>query len=140
MADDRSDGTNRRPSENRDGAARASQRQVPPRYIVRRNVLRDFYRVEWARSATRHRISRRRIRSMLEGDCVHLVEAAPRPGLQRRHVFLGEDEDQNSLEVIAVRLSGGDLLVIHAMPMRERYRFDYEEAMRWRSRNRGGEK
>jgi hypothetical protein len=26
------------------------------------------------------------------------------------------------------------------MPMRERYRFDYVEAMRWRSRNRGGEK
>jgi hypothetical protein len=31
-----------------------------------------------------------------------------------------------------VRLSEGELYVIHAMPMRDKYRVQYEEAKRWR--------
>jgi hypothetical protein len=34
---------------------------------------------------------------------------------------------------MAVELSGGDVLVIHAMPLREKYRAQYEEAQKWRS-------
>jgi hypothetical protein len=40
--------------------------------------------------------------------------------------------DGAALEVMAVELEGGDLYVIHAMDLRERYRPQYEEAKRWR--------
>lgn len=33
---------------------------------------------------------------------------------------------------MAVALDSGDLLVVHAMKMRDRYRDKYEEAKRWR--------
>ncbi len=36
------------------------------------------------------------------------------------------------LEVMAVELEDGGLLVIHAMPLRDRYRMQYEEARKWR--------
>jgi hypothetical protein len=44
-----------------------------------------------------------------------------------RLVYLGDDVDERALEVMAVELPGGDLLVIHAMPLRARYRGQYEE-------------
>jgi hypothetical protein len=40
--------------------------------------------------------------------------------------------DGVQLEVMAVELDDGSLLVIHAMPLRERYREQYEEAKEWR--------
>ena len=49
-----------------------------------------------------------------------------------RLVFLGEDDSGLALEVMAVELDDGDLYVIHAMPLRDRYRAEYEEAKRWR--------
>jgi hypothetical protein len=49
-----------------------------------------------------------------------------------RQVFLGDGPDGAVLEVMAVELATGELLVIHAMAMRERYRDHYEEAKRWR--------
>jgi hypothetical protein len=33
---------------------------------------------------------------------------------------------------MAIELEDGDLLVIHAMPLRDRYREQYEEAKAWR--------
>jgi len=36
------------------------------------------------------------------------------------------------LEVMAVELDNRDLLVIHAMALRDRYSEQYEEAKRWR--------
>jgi hypothetical protein len=48
-------------------------------------------------------------------------------------VFLGDDPNGEALEVMAVELCGQELLVIHAMPLRERYRDQYEEARKWRS-------
>ena len=50
-----------------------------------------------------------------------------------RLLFLGDDDSGIALEVMAVQLEGGDLYVIHAMPLRERYRAEYEEAKRWRA-------
>ncbi len=47
-------------------------------------------------------------------------------------MFLGDDADGIALEVMAVELEDGDLCVIHAMDLRERYRPEYEEAKRWR--------
>ena len=49
-----------------------------------------------------------------------------------RLLFLGDDGDGVALEVTAVELDDGDLYVIHAMDLRDRYRPQYEEAKRWR--------
>lgn len=49
-----------------------------------------------------------------------------------RLLYLGDDQDGVALEVIAVELDNGALYVIHAMPLREKYRREYEEAKRWR--------
>lgn len=46
-------------------------------------------------------------------------------------MFLGDDENGVALEVMAVELESGDLLVIHAMPLRDRYLEQYEEAKKW---------
>jgi len=49
-----------------------------------------------------------------------------------RLVFLGDDGEGTALEVMAVELEEDALLVIHAMPLRDRYRKQYEEAKKWR--------
>ena len=49
-----------------------------------------------------------------------------------RLVFLGDDEDGLALEVMAVELDDDSLFVIHAMPLRDRYLKQYEEAKKWR--------
>jgi hypothetical protein len=49
-----------------------------------------------------------------------------------RLIYLGDVEGA-ALEVMAVELNRGALLVIHAMPLRERFRQEYEEAKKWRT-------
>jgi hypothetical protein len=49
-----------------------------------------------------------------------------------RSLYLGDDAEGTPLEVMAVELEDGDLLVIHAMALRNRYRAQYEEAKQWR--------
>jgi hypothetical protein len=44
-----------------------------------------------------------------------------------RLVYLGDGVDGRPLEVMAVELPTGELLVIHAMPLRSKYRSQYEE-------------
>jgi hypothetical protein len=44
-------------------------------------------------------------------------------------VFLGPDKRGVPLEVIAVELADGDLLVIHAMKLRRKYLDDYAKVM-----------
>lgn len=56
----------------------------------------------------------------------------PEGQVDERLVFLGDDGDGVPLEVMAVELEDGDLYVIHAMDLRDRYRSQYEEARRWR--------
>ena len=56
----------------------------------------------------------------------------PEGQLDERLVLPGDDKDGAALEVMAIELEGGDLYVIHAMDLRERYRPQYEEAKRWR--------
>jgi hypothetical protein len=62
------------------------------------------------------------------------IEAAPAisSAMAPRYVYLGDDAQGVALEVMAVELSGGDLLVIHAMPLRKKYEKVYQEAKRWR--------
>ena len=55
-----------------------------------------------------------------------------RSGASSRLVFLGDDTEGFALEVMAVELEDESLLVIHAMPLRDRYRKQYEETKRWR--------
>ncbi len=46
-------------------------------------------------------------------------------------LFLGDDEHFVPIEVMAVELDDGDLLVIHAMKLRRKYREAYEEVTAW---------
>jgi hypothetical protein len=47
-------------------------------------------------------------------------------------LYLGPDQHGVPLEVVAVELADGDVLVIHAMQMRAKYADDYAREMRWR--------
>lgn len=55
----------------------------------------------------------------------------PSGDTDERVLYLGDDADGVPLEVMAVELSGGDLYVIHAMPIRAKYRPQYEEVRKW---------
>jgi len=101
--------------------------------FLRQNVATEFKRLRWTRSATKHRISRRRIRFVIEHSFLVLEEDPPadRPGEgDQRLVFLGEDPRRVPLEVIAVETAGGHLTVIHSMKIRPRYQDVYEEVRR----------
>jgi len=92
--------------------------------------------LEWARSATKHRISRERSRYGIEGCDLFLEQAPPTAGAvpqeDPRLLFLGEDREGVVLEVAAVELADATVLVIHAMSMRDRYAEMYEEMKKWR--------
>lgn len=75
-------------------------------------------------SSARHRI-------VLGPDLPPLDES----GADDRILFLGPDQHGVPLEVLAIELAGGELLVIHAMKLRRRYRRDYETVMAWRRRS-----
>jgi hypothetical protein len=85
--------------------------------------------VRFARSATRHRVSKDRIRHVIANYSVRFEESPPEGGSARaiRIVYLGEDTQGQVLEVMAVEMPNGDLLVIHAMPMRSKYGKKYEQ-------------
>jgi hypothetical protein len=101
---------------------------------VWRNVLSEFDQLKWARSASRHRIPRRSSRFVMAGCHMRFTEPPP-PGApddaSERFVFLGDDERGRALEVVGVEREDANLMVIHAMELRDRYRIEYEEALRW---------
>lgn len=89
----------------------------------------DDPKLRFARSATRHRISKDRIRHVIANYRVRFEEP-PQEGLGQRSVriiYLGIDSQGQELEVMAVELEAGGLYVIHAMPLRKKYRAKYEE-------------
>jgi hypothetical protein len=57
---------------------------------------------------------------------------APPGHADDRLLYLGDDDNGVPLEVVAVELGPDELLVIHAMPLRTKYRRQYLEAERWR--------
>lgn len=77
----------------------------------------------WARSATKHRISRERSAHVVRTATSILSQPAPggSPAKSDRLIFLGRDETGALLEVMAIETDHG-LLVIHAMAMRAKYR------------------
>jgi hypothetical protein len=99
--------------------------------IVRQNIWVDAERIDWARSASRHRISR--------ADTLFVIEHAGicfegRPGSKDDlglYLF-GDDENERPLEVVGYEGENGGLLVVHSMPLRERFDEEYTEALRWR--------
>lgn len=102
--------------------------------IVRRNEWIDSDDIRWARSATKHRISRRRSLHVVRhaGICRRDSEHPDEWYGDPRFVFLGPDPEGISLEVVAVAPEDGSLMIIHAMPLRERYQGWYVEAAKWR--------
>jgi hypothetical protein len=85
--------------------------------------------IRLSRSATpaRHSIAHSRARYVVEHCPWPLYSPAPDDA---DIVVLGPDPDGVPLEVIGLELASGDLLVIHAMKLREKYRADYERVMR----------
>ncbi|MHB8508064.1 MAG: hypothetical protein ACYDGR_05365 [Candidatus Dormibacteria bacterium] len=88
-------------------------------------------KVRWARAATKHRISRSRSQHVIQHSGSRIRLRAGEGG-DDRLVYLGDDGEGTALEVIVVELSDDEVLVIHAMPLRPKYRADYEEAIKWR--------
>jgi hypothetical protein len=89
--------------------------------------------VRFARAATRHRVSKDVIRHVIANCRVRFEEPPPagREGVpDKRLVFLGDDAQGHPLEVMAIELPDGGLLVIHAMTLRNKYRQRYEEDQR----------
>jgi hypothetical protein len=91
--------------------------------------------VRFARSATRHRVSKERILYVI-AHCGRQFEQEPTSRRidenDPRLVFLGDDQEGCPLEVVAVERFDSSLLVIHVMPLRDKYKAMYEEAKKWR--------
>jgi len=87
--------------------------------------------VRFARSATRHRVSKDNIRHVIANYRVRFEEPPPDTEGARarstRVVYLGGDNHGRALEVMAVYGKHGELLVIHAMELRDKYRKRYED-------------
>ncbi len=94
-----------------------------------------FMGMTWARSATKHGISEDRSGYVIEHSRTFSKVPAPPnspPGLNvPRRLYLHDDADGIPLEVLAIELESGDLSVIHAMEMQEKYRRRYEELKKW---------
>jgi hypothetical protein len=91
--------------------------------------------VRFARSATKHRVSKENSRHVIAHCCLFFEESPPTNDagvLDSRLVCLGDDANGRAIEVIAVEGDKDDLIVIHAMPLRDKYQAHYEEAKQWR--------
>ena len=88
----------------------------------------------FAESAFKHGITAVQIEFVVAHCGLVFDEAAP-PGTpvpDDRSLFLGDDEHGTALEVAAITLDTGDLLVLHAMKLRRKYRDQYTEALPYR--------
>jgi hypothetical protein len=86
--------------------------------------------LRFARSATKHRVPKESIRHVIGHYAVRFEEPPPVGGPasnSTRIVYLGEDVHGQTLEIMAVEGDSGDLLVIHAMQLRAKYRQRLEE-------------
>lgn len=104
------------------------------RYSVRQNVWPEEAKITFARSATKHRISRQRSLHIIEHSGIQWIERAWDRGmssLEKRVVFIGDDLEGVALEVIAAEEEEEEFVVIHAMNMRKRFRGLYGEVRKW---------
>lgn len=101
--------------------------------IVRRNEWVNGERIGWTRSATKHRVSRERSLFVVRHAGICFEQDRDWEYENPRVAFLGSDECGERLEVIAAIVEPSErLLILHAMPMREKYGRDYVEAISWR--------
>ncbi len=84
--------------------------------------------IEFAQSARRHRVGRERARHVISHPIV-TATISDHQGRDDRLLFLGDDATGRALEVLAVPLTDG-LLVIHVMDLRPTWRPLYEEGRR----------
>jgi hypothetical protein len=104
------------------------------RYSVRQNVWPEEPQIRFARSATKHRISRERSLYVIEHCGIQFVDERWGPwnsNVDQRVVFTGDDLEKVALEVVAVEREEDEFTVIHAMNLRNRFRSLYEEARSW---------
>lgn len=104
------------------------------RYSVRQNVWPEGAEIKFARSATKHRISRERSLYVIEKCGLQWVERCWHPSnsrMDRRVGFFGDDLEGVALEVLAAELEEEEFMVIHAMDLHDRHRIFYEEARAW---------
>lgn len=95
----------------------------------------DQIEIDWARSATKHRISRARSEHVVRHCGLRFRRRSFDGPLGRgddRVLFLGEDEEGVALVVIALDVGEEAFLVIHAMELRNKHRGRYERVRRWR--------
>ena len=110
--------------------------ELEERYSVRQNVWPDEPRIRFARSATKHRISRERSLYVI-GQCgMQFVERRRGEnwgdGPDKHVLFLGDDLEGVALEVLAAESEEEGFTVIHAMNLRSKFLGMYEEAKEWR--------
>jgi hypothetical protein len=115
---------------------RVLRKELDPeeRYSVRQNVWPEEPRITFARSATKHRISRERSLYIVEHSGIQFVDRVWDPqtsDVEQRVVFIGDDLEGVALEVIAAEEGEEAFVVIHAMDMRKRFRGLYEEVRQW---------
>jgi hypothetical protein len=106
-------------------------------YSVRQNVWPEAAKITFARSATKHRISRQRSLHVIDHCGFQLIKHHRRPmdrPVDQRVVFLGDDLEGVALEVMAAERSEEEFLVIHAMDLRDGVRGLYEEGRSWQKR------
>jgi hypothetical protein len=110
--------------------------ELEDRYSVRQNVWPEDPRIQFARSATKHRISRERSLYVIEQCGFQVVERRRSEGLwngpDKRVYFFGDDLEGVALEVVAAENVEEEFTVIHAMDLRNKYLGLYEEAKEWR--------
>jgi hypothetical protein len=110
--------------------------ELEERYSVRQNVWPQEPVIRFARSATRHRISRERSLCVVERCGFQIVERRRSQnfsnGPDKRVYFFGDDLEGVRLEVVAAQTGEEEFTVIHAMNLRDRFLELYEEAREWR--------
>jgi hypothetical protein len=103
--------------------------------FVGHNYDHEEIQLKWTRAATKHRITRERSRHVIEHCGLWFWRRGPRSrcsgGEDDRVMLFGDDAEGVPLEVFAVEGAEDALLVIHAMDLRDRHRWLYEEVVRW---------
>ncbi len=83
----------------------------------------DYAALSWTAAARKHRVSREQVRHVIEHAGLFFVRpAAPPDRPDEALLFVGDDGAGARLEVVGVQMTGDRLRVIHAMPMRRKYR------------------
>jgi hypothetical protein len=115
---------------------RVLEEELERRYSVRQNVWPDDSIIRFARSATKHRISRERTIYVIEQCGFQIVQRRRSEnfgdGPDKRVYFFGDDLEGVRLEVVAAELDEEEFMVIHAMNLRDKFLGLYEEAREWR--------